>query len=171
MIPYGLTLEKHVFGFQSHVVEKNFLSLEKPVYQTDLLGVRGLSSHCTGRFILLTLIKLLHQIKFWKWFNSVKKKPKIRNWEFMKRLRVKNRIQNCQVQLLGFSKHEEVSHSQKSPTWKEGRPRGDKGPRCSFIIRLNTKMNLYLPIAAWNCHWLGAGISELVLKRTWQFIF
>ena len=25
MIPYGLTLEKHVFGFQSHIVEKNFL--------------------------------------------------------------------------------------------------------------------------------------------------
>ena len=64
MIPYGLTLEKHVFGFQSHVVEKNFLSLEKPVYQTDLLGVRGLSFHCIGRFILLTLFKLLDQIKF-----------------------------------------------------------------------------------------------------------
>lgn len=25
MIPYGLTLKKHVFGFQSHIVEKNFL--------------------------------------------------------------------------------------------------------------------------------------------------
>lgn len=37
MIPYGLTLEKHVFGFQSSIVEKTPF-LWKNLYQAGLLG-------------------------------------------------------------------------------------------------------------------------------------
>lgn len=47
MIPYGLTLEKHIFGFQSPVVEKNALSLKKYVPNRPF---RRLSSHYIGRF-------------------------------------------------------------------------------------------------------------------------